>query len=194
MLYLSLPTLITMVMKMPVGGIKKYDWKLLKSALFEFADFLSVGDIITYDAILDYLSSIDGNKIKKMDRSYHFRKDSLRNSLSLFSEILAKHPHILRGEIGQLFSDNNRKLIILLKTDDDMSFVCIECGSDTTIPRPREFFDTKKTKRRSMKRHVRCKTCYENEINRVANMRNRKYKTLDWDRDLDRITEEDYDE
>ena len=194
MLYLSLPTLITMVMKMPVGGIKKYDWKLLKSALFEFADFLSVGDIVTNDCILNYLSSINGNKIKKMNRSYRFRKDSLQNSSSLFSEIFARHPHILRGVIGQLFSDDTRKMTIFLKTDDDMSFVCIDCGSDTTIPRPREFFDTKKTKRRSMKRHVRCKTCYENEINRVANMRNRKYKTLNWGKDLDRITEEDYDE
>jgi len=192
--YLSLPTLITMVMKMPVGGIKKYDWKLLKSALFEFADFLSVGDIVTKDVILDYLSSIDGNKIKKMKRSLRFRKDSLQNSASLFSEIIARHPHILRGKIGQTFSDNTRTLTIFLKTDDDMSFVCIDCGSDTTIPRPREFFDTKGPKRRSMKRHVRCKTCYENEINRVANMRDRKYKTLDWDRDLRRITEEDYDE
>jgi hypothetical protein len=183
-----------MVMKMPVGGIKKYDWKLLKSALFEFADFLSVGDIVTNDCIVNYLSSINGNKIKKMNRSYRFRKDSLQNSSSLFSEILARHPHILRGVIGQLFSDDTRKMTIFLKTDDDMSFVCIDCGSDTTIPRPREFFDTKKTKRRSMKRHVRCKTCYENEINRVANMRNKKYKTLDWGKDLDRITEEDYDE
>ena len=161
---------------MPNGSGRNFNLTKVKKTLGAFFDNMNVGDMVSNEEILDYLSNvpiielkdIDSDKKKYLNR--RLSRSQLYTSLPFFMEVVNSLPHVLRGPLYSRDSNYIRAIMLAVKTNENRDVICFNCDK-YLVNGAKEYHKSitryNRTRRENLKplaRHIMCAECYKYEV------------------------------
>ena len=154
---------------MPTGSSLNFNHKKTTATLTEFFNHMEVGDMVTKEEILDYLSSIPITKMKDVitsrgtQRNRRLSRNQLVTSWNYLSTITGTIPNVLRGPLYSTSSTFIYHIVLFVKTNENRDVVCFHCGS--YIEGGASEFGKSNTKNNApLGKHIMCEECYKYEV------------------------------